>query len=74
VFVEAGPTLASAMLDHCLMDELVLYQAPALLGSGKSFVNFGKESTIADQLRLDHISTQVLDGDVKSVYRIRNGE
>jgi diaminohydroxyphosphoribosylaminopyrimidine deaminase/5-amino-6-(5-phosphoribosylamino)uracil reductase len=74
VLVEAGPTLASAMLDHCLMDELVMYQAPSLLGSGKSFFSFGKESTIADQLRMDHISTEVLDGDVKSVYRIRNGE
>ena len=74
VFVEAGPTLASAMLDHCLMDELVMYQAPSLLGSGKSFFNFGQESTIENQLRMDHISTQVLDGDVKSIYRIRNGE
>ena len=74
VFVEAGPTLASAMLDHCLMDELVVYQAPSLLGSGKSFFSFGQESTIENQLRLDHISTEVLDGDVKSVYRIRNGE
>ena len=74
VFVEAGPALASAMLDHCLMDELVMYQAPSLLGSGKTFFNFGQESTIENQLRMDHISTQVLDGDVKSVYRIRNGE
>ena len=74
VFVEAGPTLASAMLDHCLMDELVMYQAPSLLGSGKSFFSLGKESTIENQLRMDHISTEVLDGDVKSVYRIRNGE
>ena len=74
VFVEAGPALASAMLDHCLMDELVIYQAPSLLGSGKSFFNFGQESTIENQLRMDHISTQVLDGDVKSIYRIRNGE
>lgn len=74
VFVEAGPTLASAMLDHRLMDELVMYQAPSLLGSGKSFFNFGKESTIKNQLRMDHISTQVLDGDIKSIYRIRNGE
>jgi len=74
VLVEAGPTLASAMLDHCLMDELVMYQAPSLLGSGKSFFNFGQESTLSDQLRMVHISTQVLDGDVKSVYRIRNGE
>jgi diaminohydroxyphosphoribosylaminopyrimidine deaminase/5-amino-6-(5-phosphoribosylamino)uracil reductase len=74
VFVEAGPTLSSAMLDHCLMDELVIYQAPSLLGSGKSFFNFGQESTIENQLRMDHISTEVLAGDVKSIYRIRNGE
>jgi len=74
VLVEAGPTLASAMFDHCLMDELVIYQAPSLLGSGKSFFNFGQESTIENQLRMDHISTQVLAGDVKSIYRIRNGE
>jgi diaminohydroxyphosphoribosylaminopyrimidine deaminase/5-amino-6-(5-phosphoribosylamino)uracil reductase len=74
VFVEAGPTLASAMVDHCLMDELVIYQAPSLLGSGKPFFTFDFPSTISNQMRLDHISTVVLDGDVKSVYRIRNGE
>ena len=74
VFVEAGPTLASAMLDHCLMDELVMYQAPSLLGSGKGFFTFDHPSTISNQMRLDHMSTEVLDGDVKSVYRIRNGE
>ena len=74
VFVEAGPTLASATVDHCLMDELVIYQAPSLLGSGKTFFTFDHQSTISDQMRLDHISTVVLDGDVKSVYRIRNGE
>jgi diaminohydroxyphosphoribosylaminopyrimidine deaminase/5-amino-6-(5-phosphoribosylamino)uracil reductase len=74
VFVEAGPTLASAMVDHCLMDELVIYQAPSLLGSGKPFFTFDYQTSINDQMRLDHISTVVLDGDVKSVYGIRNGE
>ena len=74
VFVEAGMTLASAMVDHCLMDELVIYQAPTLLGSGKQFFAFDFPSTISNQMRLDHISTVVLEGDVKSVYRIRNGE
>jgi diaminohydroxyphosphoribosylaminopyrimidine deaminase/5-amino-6-(5-phosphoribosylamino)uracil reductase len=74
VFVEAGPTLGSAMLDHCLLDELIMYQAPSLLGSGKQFFLFDYPSTISNQMRLDHISTQVLAGDVKSVYRIRNGE
>ena len=74
VFVEAGPTLGSAMLDGCLLDELVMYQAPSLLGTGKHFFAFDYPTTITDQMRMDHLSTQVLDGDVKSVYRIRNGE
>ena len=74
VFVEAGPTLASAMLDGCLMDELVIYQAPTLLGAGKQFFSFDFPTKIENQMRMDHISTQVIDGDVKSVYTIRNGE
>jgi diaminohydroxyphosphoribosylaminopyrimidine deaminase/5-amino-6-(5-phosphoribosylamino)uracil reductase len=74
VFVEAGPTLASAMLDGCLMDELVIYQAPTLLGAGKQFFTFDYPTKIEHQMWMDHISTQVIDGDVKSVYTIRNGE
>jgi diaminohydroxyphosphoribosylaminopyrimidine deaminase/5-amino-6-(5-phosphoribosylamino)uracil reductase len=56
------------------MDELVIYQAPSLFGSGKPFFTFDYQTSINDQMRLDHISTVVLDGDVKSVYGIRNGE
>jgi len=74
VFVEAGPTLGSAMLDGCLLDELIMYQAPSLLGTGKHFFVFDYPTTITDQMRMDHLGTQVFDGDVKSVYRIRNGE
>jgi hypothetical protein len=74
VFVEAGSTLASAMLTAGLLDELVIYQAPALLGSGKSFYEDGSNLTIEDQMRLEHISTEVLAGDVKSVYRIGVGD
>ena len=74
VFVEAGPTLGSAMLDGCLLDELIMYQAPSLLGTGKHFFAFDYPTTITDQMRMDHLDTQVFEGDVKSVYRIRNGE
>ena len=73
VFVEAGTTLASAMVAGGLMDELVIYQAPALLGSGKSFFADESKSTIEDQMRLEHISTEVLAGDIKSIYRIGAG-
>ncbi|MBF8252912.1 MAG: diaminohydroxyphosphoribosylaminopyrimidine deaminase [Actinobacteria bacterium] len=64
VLVEAGPTLGSAMLVAGLIDELIIYQAPSLLGSGKQFFSFDNPSTITNQMRLDHISTDVLDGDV----------
>jgi len=73
VFVEAGSKLTSAMVTAGLMDELVIYQAPALLGSGKPFFADDSHSTIEDQMRLEHISTEVLAGDVKSVYRIGAG-
>ena len=62
------------MLDGCLLDELIMYQAPSLLGTGKHFFVFDYPNTITDQMRMDHLGTQVFDGDVKSVYRIRNGE
>ena len=71
VLVVAGPTIATAMLKQGLMDELVMYQAPSLLGQGKSFVaDFGANS-IDQMMELDHISSEVIDGDVKSIFAIR---
>jgi diaminohydroxyphosphoribosylaminopyrimidine deaminase/5-amino-6-(5-phosphoribosylamino)uracil reductase len=59
------------MLKQGLMDELVMYQAPSLLGQGKSFVaDFGAYS-IDQMMELDHISSEVIDGDVKSIFAIR---
>jgi diaminohydroxyphosphoribosylaminopyrimidine deaminase/5-amino-6-(5-phosphoribosylamino)uracil reductase len=52
------------------LDELVIYQAPSLLGQGKSFVADFGATTINELLALDHIATEVLDGDVKSTYAL----
>lgn len=38
VFLEGGPTLAAAFLRAGLVDEVVLYLAPTLLGAGRSVV------------------------------------
>jgi diaminohydroxyphosphoribosylaminopyrimidine deaminase/5-amino-6-(5-phosphoribosylamino)uracil reductase len=70
VLVEAGPTLATAMLKQGLLDELVIYQAPSILGQGKSFVTDFGATTINELLALDHIASEVLDGDVKSTYAL----
>ena len=73
VFVEAGSKLASAMVLAGLIDELVIYRAPSLLGAGKVFFEHETQSTIEDQMRLEHSSTEVLGSDVKSIYSFRNG-
>lgn len=36
VLVEAGPTLTSTLIAHRYVDEIVIYQAPTLLGRGRS--------------------------------------
>src|SRR4051812_25116991 len=53
VFLEGGPTLAGVFLREGLVDEVVTYVAPMLLGAGRNAVaDLGIES-IADALHLD---------------------
>ncbi len=52
VFLEGGPTLAAAFVREGLVDEVVAYVAPALLGGGRSAVGDLGRTTIADALRL----------------------
>ena len=60
VFLEGGPTLAGAFLRAGLVDEVVAYVAPMLLGAGRSAVgDLGIES-IGDALHLDVTDVTVL--------------
>jgi diaminohydroxyphosphoribosylaminopyrimidine deaminase / 5-amino-6-(5-phosphoribosylamino)uracil reductase len=52
VFLEGGPRLAAAFVEAGLVDEVVAYVAPALLGAGTSAVGDLGITTIADTLRL----------------------
>jgi diaminohydroxyphosphoribosylaminopyrimidine deaminase/5-amino-6-(5-phosphoribosylamino)uracil reductase len=52
VFLEGGPRLAAAFLRAGLVDEVVAYVAPALLGSGANAVADLGIGTIADARRL----------------------
>jgi diaminohydroxyphosphoribosylaminopyrimidine deaminase / 5-amino-6-(5-phosphoribosylamino)uracil reductase len=52
VFLEGGPTLAAAFLEAGLVDEVVTYVAPMLLGAGTSAVGDLGITTIADALHL----------------------
>ena len=62
VFLEGGPTLARAFLAAGLVDEVVAYVAPMLLGAGSSAVADLGITTIADALHLHVADVHVLQG------------
>jgi diaminohydroxyphosphoribosylaminopyrimidine deaminase / 5-amino-6-(5-phosphoribosylamino)uracil reductase len=61
VFLEGGPTLAAAFLAAGLVDEVVAYVAPMLLGSGRTAVDDLGITTIADALHLPVTDVTVLE-------------
>jgi diaminohydroxyphosphoribosylaminopyrimidine deaminase / 5-amino-6-(5-phosphoribosylamino)uracil reductase len=61
VFLEGGPTLAAAFLTAGLVDEVVAYVAPMLLGAGRAAVAGLGIDTIADALRLAVTDVTFLD-------------
>jgi diaminohydroxyphosphoribosylaminopyrimidine deaminase/5-amino-6-(5-phosphoribosylamino)uracil reductase len=60
VFLEGGPTLAAAFLDAGLVDEVVAYVAPLLLGAGASAVGDLGITTMSQALRLQVTDVTVL--------------
>jgi diaminohydroxyphosphoribosylaminopyrimidine deaminase/5-amino-6-(5-phosphoribosylamino)uracil reductase len=60
VFLEGGPTLAAAFLRAGLVDEVVAYVAPLLLGAGRAAVADLGIETIADALHLEVTDVTVL--------------
>ena len=71
ILVEAGPTLGSALLASGNIDELVIYQAPKLLGAGKDFVSNLGITTLDDHLELELLSVERIESDIKSHYRVK---
>ncbi len=71
VLVEAGPTLGSALMASGKIDELIIYQAPKMLGAGKEFVSHLGISTLEDHIELELLSVTRFGGDVKSHYVVR---
>ncbi len=62
VFLEGGPTLAAAFVAAGLVDEVVVYVAPMLLGAGLAGVGDLGITTIADALHLHVDDVHVLQG------------
>jgi diaminohydroxyphosphoribosylaminopyrimidine deaminase/5-amino-6-(5-phosphoribosylamino)uracil reductase len=64
VFVEGGPTLASAFVRADLADELLVYVAPVLLGGSRLALGDVGVPTIGDARRLAVASVQSLGDDL----------
>ncbi|HCT74578.1 MULTISPECIES: bifunctional diaminohydroxyphosphoribosylaminopyrimidine deaminase/5-amino-6-(5-phosphoribosylamino)uracil reductase RibD [Psychrobacter] len=65
VLIEAGASVAGSFLSQQLVDELIVYQAPCLLGAqARPMVDFNPLS-LAQQLRFDIYSHETLNPDLK---------
>jgi diaminohydroxyphosphoribosylaminopyrimidine deaminase/5-amino-6-(5-phosphoribosylamino)uracil reductase len=69
VLVEGGATLASSLLKERLVDRLLWYRAPSLMGEGISAVASLGLSRLNDLPRLKHEETIRLGEDVLETYR-----
>ncbi|WP_100643410.1 bifunctional diaminohydroxyphosphoribosylaminopyrimidine deaminase/5-amino-6-(5-phosphoribosylamino)uracil reductase RibD [Alteromonas facilis] len=72
VWLECGATLAGAMFARSLVDEIVLYQAPKLMGQdARSLLTLPHYSAMTDIPELSVESVETLENDIKLVLSPR---
>jgi diaminohydroxyphosphoribosylaminopyrimidine deaminase / 5-amino-6-(5-phosphoribosylamino)uracil reductase len=72
VLLEGGPTLAGAFLEANLVDEVVCYLGPKLLGAGSPALGDAGITRIADAVTLDVMDVTRLGDDVRIIGRPRH--
>ena len=70
VLVESGSVLGTAMIQAGLIDEIILIQAPTLLGSGQSFIGDLGIATLNDRLDLELISYSQIGNDLMTHMKV----
>ena len=69
VWVEAGATLAASFVQQGLFDELILYQAPKILGkNGREALPIGPFTSMSEVHQLSLNSTRQLGDDIKFTF------
>jgi diaminohydroxyphosphoribosylaminopyrimidine deaminase / 5-amino-6-(5-phosphoribosylamino)uracil reductase len=69
--VEAGFKLNGSLIRAGLVDELLLYTAPKLLGPGMGMANLPALAELTDAVQLDFKSAQMAGEDVRILARLR---
>ncbi|HEX2903117.1 MAG TPA: bifunctional diaminohydroxyphosphoribosylaminopyrimidine deaminase/5-amino-6-(5-phosphoribosylamino)uracil reductase RibD [Jatrophihabitans sp.] len=71
LLLEGGPTLAGAFLEAELIDEVVAYLAPKLLGAGRSVLEDAGITTMSEAVSLDVLEVSRFGDDLKLIGRPR---
>jgi diaminohydroxyphosphoribosylaminopyrimidine deaminase/5-amino-6-(5-phosphoribosylamino)uracil reductase len=72
ILVEGGATLAAALVGHSLVDRLIIFQAPVILGAG-ALNAFGTAppSLVRDAARHRVVERRAFADDLMTVYALR---
>ena len=70
VHVEAGARLNGALLAAGLVDEMVVYLGPKLIGQGRGMAQFGPITELVQAMQLEFRSTELIGPDLRIVARI----
>jgi diaminohydroxyphosphoribosylaminopyrimidine deaminase/5-amino-6-(5-phosphoribosylamino)uracil reductase len=65
ILIESGPTFGTALLVQDLIDEIILFQAPTLFGSGTPSIGDLGISTISQRLDFEITDVEVIGADLK---------
>ncbi|MEE4331057.1 MAG: bifunctional diaminohydroxyphosphoribosylaminopyrimidine deaminase/5-amino-6-(5-phosphoribosylamino)uracil reductase RibD [Wenzhouxiangella sp.] len=68
--VEAGPTLSGALIEAGLVDELLIYQAPVMLGQGRPMLALPGMGKFEQRLHLNAAESRRIGSDWRFVYRL----
>lgn len=74
VHAEAGHLLNGSLLAAGLVDELLVYMAPKLLGEGPGMAPFGPLASLADALPLDFRTVERIGPDLRLIARIAGSD
>jgi diaminohydroxyphosphoribosylaminopyrimidine deaminase/5-amino-6-(5-phosphoribosylamino)uracil reductase len=72
VLIEGGPTTNAHFMKANLVDQIILYVAPKVLGEGKSWLGTFGLSQLASTPFFVLADMVVIEGDIKLTYRSRN--
>ena len=73
VLVEAGATLSGALVEASMLDELIIYQAPVILGdSARPLFQLPALKTMQDKIQFDVLDSRSVGGDRRTIYKVKN--